>query len=495
MTHLFLAIAFVATISSHAGTWEETPPFHRDIIDWVLPPTSDKPWTDQETREFVRQRGTRSASFLTTGLLMRNTASDVQNTASVVRVLLTLQHNAPGEPNHGLWMTSIDPDRDRVDQNWREFVGTGLLVARDRFPDLLGHEIVDQIDTALLLAAEGAKARDVDAHYTNIALMSAFLMDYVGSTQNVENLMAAGHAKATAIHGLFSKNKTFTEFNSPTYYGVNLMALEVWRALAKHEDLREWGADMEASLWADVGAFYHAGLRNVCGPFVRANEMDMAQGTAIVGLCIGMALNDLEATPLPAERKDWLSYEIAYAPILSLLGVNAPSDVVPHLRQFQGDRTLQRKVPYGPYTFDVTAILKDGWMMGSGTGMRRRWDQHHPGTLHWRTPGGEVGWLLVIGENAADCVIKNQAMQVFLSDPDPEHPLRVYVYYPDMSAETLQGSSWQLPGMSVTATSSLQPPTVTDKDTRRHGQVLEVSWPVSADWDPQAPALFIRVED
>lgn len=469
------------------------PAFHKDVLDSVLPPPSEQPWTPERTAQFIRERGTRSAALLTTGLLMRSGGADTENARLIIRDLLTLQQDAPGEKDHGLWMTSNDPARDRNDQNWREFVGTGLLVARDRYPEQLGAALVADIDRALRLAAEGSAARDVDAHYSNIALMSASLLDYVGRTQNLPDLAEAGYAKASGIHELFSRHRTFTEYNSPTYYGVNLMALSVWRAVAESDSLREWGASMEAALWEDIGAFYHASLRNFCGPHVRAKGMDASRYTAITGVCIGMATNDGSLAPLPPDRSRWQMYEIAYAAVLAELGLTVPDDVVPHLRSFQGPRTLSRTVPWRQFTFDVSAVLREDWMMGAATGMRRRWDQHYPGTLHWRTAQGGLGWLLVSGENAAECTIDGTTMTVRTVDPNPDHPIRIEIDGVDASA--INGDTWALNGLRVKVASPLGDPVVETVESRRQGEVLQVSWPVPEGWDASEAVLQIAVLD
>ena len=60
-----------------------------------------------------------------------------------------------------------------------------------------------------------------------------------------------GHALAEEIGDLFRPNLTFSEYNSPTYYGVNLAALRYW-GLSPSVKLRDYGGWMEAELWRDL---------------------------------------------------------------------------------------------------------------------------------------------------------------------------------------------------------------------------------------------------
>jgi hypothetical protein len=80
------------------------------------------------------------------------------------------------------------------------------------------------MDHALFKAAAGAFQRNVTARYTNIALMSAYLSDFVGHRLAVPEWRTRAERLAAEINALFQANQTFEEYNSPTYYGVALTA-------------------------------------------------------------------------------------------------------------------------------------------------------------------------------------------------------------------------------------------------------------------------------
>ena len=88
---------------------------------------------------------------------------------------------------------------------------------------------------------------------------------------------------ANAIEALFRQQQGFSEYNSPTYYGVDLWALALWRGSASPL-LQTAGLRLEAALWRDIADFYHPGLYNLCGPYDRAYGMDMMRYASLLGL-------------------------------------------------------------------------------------------------------------------------------------------------------------------------------------------------------------------
>ncbi len=91
-----------------------------------------------------------------------------------------------------------------------------IIIIRQKFSQLLPVEIQKEIDIGLVHAAKGALRRNVTPEYTNISIMSAFLMDYVGTEFKIDELKTAGLQKAKAIYSLYKSHKTFSEYNSPT---------------------------------------------------------------------------------------------------------------------------------------------------------------------------------------------------------------------------------------------------------------------------------------
>ncbi|WP_395090745.1 hypothetical protein [Armatimonas sp.] len=211
-----------------------------ELLDFLLP-APGAVWTPAQTQAFLGQKGTRSAVYLAVGLLIRNQQSDAARAAAVLEALVGLQKREPGEW-YGVWPGSTSQKDRKLDHNWREFIGVGLIVARERYGKLLPKALIEKIDAALLVAADGDVHRNVSPEYTNIALMSAFLQEWVGARLTKPEIAAKGAEKAKQVTDLFNRFRTFTEDNSPTYGGVDAMGL------ARHGDALPRGPSQ--SLWA-----------------------------------------------------------------------------------------------------------------------------------------------------------------------------------------------------------------------------------------------------
>ena len=68
----------------------------------------------------------------------------------------------------------------------------------------------------------------VPAWYSNIALMKAWLEVAHGTRAGRPEVVAAGEALAAEVVRLFDRHGAFDEYNSPTYYGIDLFALRLW---------------------------------------------------------------------------------------------------------------------------------------------------------------------------------------------------------------------------------------------------------------------------
>lgn len=449
----------------------------------MLPETSE----DWDGHEFAQQ-GSRGATYIALGLLWRDGTHDRSAAASILRGVLRLQYDdGPDSKLHGVWRRRHgEADHD---SNWREFVGCGLILILETFPDRLPGDLVSDIQAALLRAADGTARRNVGAGYTNIALMSAFLLDYVGSKQGHDDLRQAGQEKAEAIYDLFSRHKTFDEYNSPTYYGADLMALALWREHACSERMRELGRLMEADLWRDIGMFYHAGMRNICGPFVRAYGMDMTKYCALTGLWIALAVGEPSLSPWPSEG-GYHQGERIYGPVFAILRPRAPDDVMPHLRRFAGPRSFERT--FGETR--ATVLVEKNLMMGAAM-LKRRWDQHHPATIYWLAAAEQpVGWILLTGVNDGVAPeVLDGSLQIRRESKSDE-PIQFLLFAPDLDEASIAPDRWSLPGLRVAVqlATGVALEQVQWIDHPRYGRCLEVCYSTADTMAAGAWALTLR---
>jgi hypothetical protein len=318
--------------------------------------------------------------------------------AGAVDALLALQYDAPGTPWHGTfarYAEAPEPGEGAVewedyDPNWRQFVGIALVLLLAHHPDAVDGPLRARVEDAVALAAAGEQASGrLDWWYTNIALQHAWLLVEAGRPDE-------GEALAERVVDGWRRHGSFPEFNSPTYDGVDLWALALWRGQSSSERLRTWGAELEAGLWRTFAARYHAGLGNVAGPFTRAYGLDLGRYVGKVGLLVAGAAG-LDAAPLPPLHSEVVAHghDLQALPALALAPPEAPADVMAHLRAFQGERTVHDVITSAPTRREATAWLGEDVMVGAEDGDSDwlGWYQFVAGTVHWRRPDGAIGVL------------------------------------------------------------------------------------------------------
>jgi len=434
------------------------------------------------------QHHVRATAWYALGLLMRGAPGDDERACSALGGVLDAQFNAPATVYHGTFRrTTEEPDlpvppavptvwRD-YDPNWREFIGTILVLILADYETILPAPLVARITRALRLATEGAFARAVPAAYTNIALMSAFLLCDSGERFGETAWQVAGEALAVEVTQLFRAHDTFGEYNSPTYYGVDLFALALWRSDLAAPMLREAGAAMEADLWRDIARFYHAGMRNLCGPFDRAYGMDMTRYAALVGLWTWAAVGrEAAAFPDPARFFDHEG-DFCFGPCIARVGAVVPEDVLPHLHAFAGERQVERIITASPLRI-ATAWLSERVMLGAEEGRGEHWNgtQFHPATAHWVCPDGSVGWLRVRHTVPLDA--RASAGRLSVTCPVPGDVVAVEIVAAGVTAAAITPKEWHLPGIVIAVETNAPVPTVTT-----NGDMLTVQYVFVPDAD------------
>lgn len=362
---------------------------------------------------------TAQSAWYAFGLLERNQPGDVDRALAVIDAVVATQYDQPSAPWHGTFARVLEQPHPRgdarpwvdYDPNWRQFVGTTLVMVLRHHGERLGQVRRARVEASLALAVSGEPAGRITPAYSNIALLHALLAAESGWLLGNEDAVAAGEQLAAAVVARFDRTGTFDEFNSPTYYGIDLLALAMWRTTPASERLRGWGERLERDLWGDVAMFFHAGLGNLVGPFTRTYGMDMGRYLAAVGLWWWVALGRAHA-PLPP--LDTVSvthgHDLLCAPLVARLGTKVPSHLREFLMGFDGVRQVER--PVGDGAGEVaTAWMEPEFALGGleqpaptsgGPAPRAASGQYAPATVHWALPapdglpgprgGGRAPW-------------------------------------------------------------------------------------------------------
>lgn len=441
----------------------------------------------------------RETGWYALGLLLRNAAGDATRAARAVDALLAYQFDAPGQPYHGTWYRSpheppppLNPVIwDDYDPNWREFIGTTLALMLIEYEALLPADLVRRIDVALRRAIAGTLERNVPASYTNIALMTAWLLQFGAARFDQPEWVAVAERLAAELVARFRVNGAFDEYNSPTYYGIDLYALALWRSYADSALLRAAGAEIEAALWRDIAQYYHAGMRNVAGPYDRSYGMDLRRYVACLGMWIWLATG-YERAPFPdlSAPLDH-GWDFAVAPVFALVGLRMPADARSHFAAFQGPRLVEHVIANQPRRVATAWVGTQVLLGGEDSGGTHRVnDQYHPATIHWLLEDGAVGWMRLRHTAPVDArAERNQLAITSSASASGDQEFVFQIAAPQLDLAALQPSRWQLPGLAVQVETNAGEPTVT-----RAGELAEVRYRVAGDTGDTAVHFKLHIE-
>ncbi|MFN8347948.1 MAG: hypothetical protein U0X91_23285 [Spirosomataceae bacterium] len=480
-------------------TYATLSPYQKHLFEDFI---NDEIPTGKKIAEVLTNRTSlRTKTRLAEALLFRNQAGDKENAAEILTWILKNQHRDENTKIYGIWKTNIDDDK--LDQNWREFIGCDLIIIREKYSHLLPKDILKEMEVGLIHAARGALKRNVGADYTNISIMSAFLMNYVGTEFNREELKAAGLKKAHDVLNLYQSHKTFSEYNSPTYYGVTLVAIALWRELALSPEMKQMGQTLEAAFWHEAATFYNATLQNMPGPYFRGYGMDMRKYFSIMGIWIAIAVDNEKQAPMPSTTDGPKYGEMSNIAPIFCLGLSIPKADIAALKNFAEPRFISRTVPnkyIGDSLKQVTAMMHQDWMMGGVWGNRRVWNQIKTGAIHWKTADGNIGWLLVPGSGTTNVKVSKSSMSIYLADAKAT-TVELFVAVMNARVDAFTEKAWTLPAMTMGITTALQRKTVEKADSDAFERdwavaepcpnVIRIVYEIPSYWDVSQPLLEI----
>ena len=400
------------------------------------------------------QHTIRGSVWYAFGLLMRQRPGDRARAVRVIDTILNYQFDAPGRVFHGTFLRAPEeayPPAEAViwrdyDPNWREFNITALALVLLEYAAPLPGALVQRIDAATRQAVAGALARGLSAAYTNIALIYAFMLCFAGKRFAEPAWFAEGERMAGEVYRLFKQHDAFAEYNSPTYYGVDLYALALWRSYpALSPLLARLGEEMEALLWRDVAQFYHADLRNLAGPYDRSYGMDMRRYASVIGIWLRLATDKTHAPFPDTDRPFEHEHDLGFVPLIAFLGAQVPSEAREHFLAFQGERQIEHVISDSPRRVATAWLGKDRMLGGEFTSQTPpRSNQLHPATIHWRIDAEQIGWVRLLYLEPVDARASRDRLEIATTSE-----IAFLVHAPGARREQIARDCWRLPQLSV----------------------------------------------
>jgi hypothetical protein len=403
----------------------------------------------------------RETAWYAIGLLRRGAAGDHARAGAALSAVLDQQYDEPSQPWHGTWVRFPEwpaPTEGAVewvdyDPNWRQFVGTALAVAVTDFD--LPPALASRAHAGIGLAIASEPPDRVPPTYANIALLRAWLEGWGGQEDD---------GYAGAVVDAFRRHGCFTEYGSPTYYGIDLLALGLWQRADAPEALQRWGGELESALWDDVARWWHAGLGNLCGPYSRAYGMDL--GSYVSGLSLALWCAGVPA-PLPRLEDDLVphGHDLCMAPFLDHVGVRLPRSARGAFERFSGPHAVHQVIDDSPRR-EASGWLEEALMIGAedgDTALQAR-GQFHPATVHWQQPGGVVGWLRIEHHGPTRARARERGLEVECH-PHPRRGPQPIRWITNTTPVDVHADRWRFPGLDVLVETAA---TLVDDTTLRH---------------------------
>lgn len=277
--------------------------------------------------------------------------------------------------------------------NSREFILMCLAMLLEHFSSVLSAETVRRMEHSARIALAGAVERsqtNFSPLNTNIQCMHVFELDYFGTRLHIPQYREYALAYANQMLARYREYHAAAEFNSPTYCSVDLATLGFWRRYGSRDELRQLGAELEAGIWRDMMEFYNPGLRNFCGPYSRAYELDHS---------IHTSFNAMLYWALGEETYPWhpWSAESDSNPLMVLGSVCIPKDAQEALFTPKEDVDIchqfrelsERGDPeHNDALCTATAWISPDLMTGALAGSENPSHQLHPLVIFWRSGEG-----------------------------------------------------------------------------------------------------------
>jgi hypothetical protein len=426
--------------------------FYDDSVKLLSNPGARHTASERSTNHMVRE-----SSWYALGLLERDGPDDRRRAAEVLDAVLKQQYLTPGTPWYGTFRRSpeeADPKPNSAmwrsfDPNWRVFIGTTFEIILIDYPDRVSPELAQRMYAAIDRGLEGEIAeKRLLPSYTNIAVMYGALWDFAAVHDKRDDWKKQSAEWTEAVYKLYKQYDAFFEYNSPTYCGVDLYGLALWRSYGSTPRMRAIGSKMEAGLWRDIANLYHPELRNISGPYDRAYGMDMESYVSIDGVWMRTLLDAQKAPLAPISLTTDHLADIWIVPHLAALGTRVPADAMKKMAAFEGEHLVDRKITdqrsatawIGKkvvFGGEATSKTKD---VGSGS-------QFHPATIQWRTPSGKIGWVQLFEAPMIDATADRHGISISAAGT-----IRIRIHAKDVDRSKITATEWELPGLKVVVT-------------------------------------------
>ena len=247
------------------------------------------------------------------GALLDLQDGNVERAVVALRNVLALQYPVSDQPWSGTFPVSAEqpepPGDDAVewvhyDPNWRQFLGVTLALCAIVHGPSLPADVVRGIDAALRRCVAGEPDDRIPRWYTNPNLMHAWLQGHVAASMGDIELRAAAHLRLAVPMERLLRYGDLDEYNSPTYDGIDLLALGLWARYPPTDGFADAASTMLPAIGERISTLYHRRFGTACGPYIRAYGLTPTRYVSLSGLwysVCGEAADTVLPSPIDAD--------------------------------------------------------------------------------------------------------------------------------------------------------------------------------------------------
>src|SRR6056297_1462912 len=263
---------------------------------------------------------------------------NVERAVTALRSVLALQHPLSDRPWSGTFPTSAEqpepPGDDAVawvhyDPNWRQFLGVTLALCAIVHGPSLPADVTNGINDALRRCVAGEPDDRIPRWYTNPYLMHAWLQGHLAKITGDIVMRAEAHTRLAVPMERLLRYGDVDEYNSPTYDGIDLLAIGLWAMYPPTDGFADAASTMLPQIGRRMSKLYHPRFATACGPYIRAYGLAPTEYVSMTGLLYavcGEPAGSVLPSPITADTVH--VHDLYFLPLLEHL---APV-LTPHLR-------------------------------------------------------------------------------------------------------------------------------------------------------------------
>jgi hypothetical protein len=191
----------------------------------------------------------------------------------IIEKILSLQDTNPYSATYGIWSWLYEEPLDQMsppDWNWADFIGAALGHVLKEFGSQLPNDLRRKTEAGLGHAAWSIFRRNMQPHYTNIAIMGCVVTAVAGEMLNEPRLLDYARIRLNAFNDYTMEQEGLNEYNSPCYTFVALHEFERIIQLVDDPDIVACAEKLRRYVWKCLADHYHPATKQLAGPHSRA---------------------------------------------------------------------------------------------------------------------------------------------------------------------------------------------------------------------------------